>query len=113
MKMEGKEVFKVAVTKMAQAADKALELAGIKPNDLALIIPHQANLRIIDAIARRMDFPKEKVCITLNKDGNVSAATTIVALDEARKEGRIKAGDIVELVAFGGGFTWGAAVIRL
>jgi len=113
MKMEGKEVFKVAVTKMAQAADKALELAGIKPNDLALIIPHQANLRIIDAIARRMDFPKEKVCITLNKYGNVSAATTIVALDEARKEGRIKAGDIVELVAFGGGFTWGAAVIRL
>jgi 3-oxoacyl-[acyl-carrier-protein] synthase-3 len=113
MKMEGKEVFKVAVTKMALAAEKALELAGKKPNDLALIIPHQANLRIIEAIAKRMEFPQEKVCITLNKYGNVSAATTIVALDEARKEGRIKAGDLVELVAFGGGFTWGAAVIQL
>ncbi|HBU69374.1 MAG TPA: 3-oxoacyl-ACP synthase [Elusimicrobia bacterium] len=113
IKMAGKEVFKVAVTKMAEAAEKALEAAGKTPADLDLIIPHQANLRIIEAIAKRMDYPLEKVYVNLHKYGNVSAATTIVALDEARKEGRVKEGSLLELVAFGGGFTWGAAVIQL
>jgi 3-oxoacyl-[acyl-carrier-protein] synthase-3 len=113
MKMEGKEVFKVAVIKMAEAANKALEMAGKKQDELALLIPHQANRRIIDAIGKRMDLPMERVYINLHKYGNVSAATTIIALDEALKEGRAKKGDLVELVAFGGGFTWGAAVIQL
>jgi len=113
MKMEGKEVFKVAVTKMAEAAKKALEIANLTANDISLLIPHQANLRIVEAIAKRMEFPLDKVFINLQKYGNMSSATTIVGLDEARKEGRLKQDDLVELVAFGGGFTWGAAVLRV
>lgn len=113
MKMEGKEVFKIAVTKMTESAEKALELAGKKCEDIALLIPHQANLRIIEAIAKRLQFQREKVFVNLHKYGNISAATTIIALDEARREGLVKSGDLVELVAFGGGFTWGATVIQL
>jgi 3-oxoacyl-[acyl-carrier-protein] synthase-3 len=113
MKMEGKEVFKVAVTKMAEAAEKALEAAGKRQEELALLIPHQANRRIIEAIAKRMDIPLEKVFINLHKYGNVSAATIIIAFDEAMSENRIHPGDLVELVAFGGGFTWGAVVIEM
>lgn len=113
MKMEGKETFKVAVTKMADAARTALELAGKKCDDIKLIIPHQANKRIIDAIAKRMEVPAEKVFVNIHKYGNISAATTIVGLDEARRSGLVKKGDLVELVAFGGGFTWGATVIKL
>ncbi|MCB4790840.1 MAG: ketoacyl-ACP synthase III [Elusimicrobia bacterium] len=113
IKMEGKEVFKVAVTKMAESAEKALEMAGKTRNDLALVIPHQANRRIIEAIAKRLDFPLDKVFINLQKYGNVSAATTIIGLDEARKSGKVKTGDLIEMVAFGGGFTWGAAVLQL
>lgn len=113
MKMEGKEVFKVAVMKMIESADKALEMAGKKREDVELLIPHQANLRIIEAIGKRMEIPSEKVYVNLDRYGNMSSATTIVALDEARKNGRVKKGDIVTLVAFGGGFTWGAAVLEL
>lgn len=113
IKMGGKETFKVAVTKMSLAAEKAIELAGLKFNDLSLLIPHQANKRIIEAVAKKADFPMEKVYVNIHRYGNMSAATTIVALDEARKSGRVKAGDLVELVAFGGGFTWGAAVLKL
>ncbi|MFH1368186.1 MAG: beta-ketoacyl-ACP synthase III [Elusimicrobiota bacterium] len=113
IKMKGKEVFKIAVTKMSEAAEKAIEKANLKFSDLALLIPHQANMRIIEAIARKAEFPMDKVYINLHKYGNMSSATTIVALDEARKEGKVKQGDIVELVAFGGGFTWAAAVIKL
>jgi 3-oxoacyl-[acyl-carrier-protein] synthase-3 len=113
IKMQGKEVFKVAVTKMFEAAEKGLELAGLTPDKVALFIPHQANMRIIEAVAKKLNLPLERIGINLHKTGNVSAATTITALDEAIKTGRIKKGDIVELVAFGGGFTWGSAVIRL
>jgi 3-oxoacyl-[acyl-carrier-protein] synthase-3 len=113
IKMEGKEVFKVAVTKMLDAAHKALEAAGKNCDDLALLIPHQANLRIIEAIMKRMDIPQERVFINLHKYGNMSAATVIIGLDEARREGKAKKGDLVELVAFGGGFTWGATVLRI
>jgi len=113
IKMEGKEVFKVAVTKMREAADIALEMAGKKREDLALLIPHQANLRIIEAIGKRMELPEEKVFINVHKYGNMSSATTIIAFDEARKSGRAKAGDLVELIAFGGGFTWGAVLFKL
>lgn len=112
LKMEGREVFKIAVPKMADAAKKALEIAGKTIEDIALIIPHQANIRIIEAVAKRLDAGIDKVFINLHKYGNTSSATTIVALDEAIKEKRIKRGDLIELVAFGGGFTWGAAVIQ-
>jgi 3-oxoacyl-[acyl-carrier-protein] synthase-3 len=110
--MEGKEVFKLAVHKMIHAAEQALRLANKKDADLALFIPHQANLRIIEAIAQRVKVPRERIFVNLQKYGNMSAATTIVALDEARREGRVREGDLVELVAFGAGLTWGAAVIQ-
>ncbi|MCL2389364.1 MAG: ketoacyl-ACP synthase III [Elusimicrobia bacterium] len=113
IKMQGKEVFKVAVTKMFEAAEIGLERAGLKPDDVALFIPHQANMRIIEAVAKKLNMPLERIGINLQKTGNVSAATTITALDEAIKTGRLKTGDIVELIAFGGGFTWGSAVIKL
>lgn len=110
--MEGREVFKLAVHKMLSAVENALALAGKKESELALLIPHQANLRIIEAIAERVKLPREKIFVNLQKYGNMSAATTIVALDEARRGGRIGPGDLVELVAFGAGLTWGAAVIQ-
>jgi len=110
--MEGKEVFKLAVHKMLSAAQEALRLAGKKDSDLALLIPHQANLRIIEAIAQRIDIPRERVFVNVEKYGNMSAATTIVALDEARRQGRVRKGDLVELIAFGAGLTWGACVVQ-
>jgi len=113
IQMCGKEVFKSAVNKMLDASRKALEMCNKKCSDLALFIPHQANIRIIEAIAERLDLPRERVFINLDKYGNISAATTIIALDESRKSGMVKSGDLVELVAFGAGFTWGAAVLQL
>jgi len=113
IKMNGKEVFKAAVTKMVFSAEKALELANKKPEDIDLYIPHQANMRIIDAVAKKVGVTMDKVFVNIHKTGNTSSATTITALDEAIKTGRVKKGDLVELVAFGGGFTWGAAVIRI
>ena len=110
--MDGKEVFKLAVHKMISAAQIALKLANKKEKDLALLIPHQANLRIIQAIAERVDVPRERIFVNVDKYGNMSAATTIVALDEARRQGRVRKGDLVELIAFGAGLTWGAAVIQ-
>lgn len=110
--MEGREVFKHAVTRMIEAAQRALDMAGRKPEDLALLIPHQANLRIIDAVAKRMKLDNDKVFRNVHKYGNMSAATTIIALDEAQRAGRLKRGDLVELIAFGAGLTWGAAVLR-
>lgn len=112
IQMDGKEVYKHAITRMIATAKKALEKAGKKPKDLALLIPHQANLRIIESIAKRMDLPMEKVFLNIHKYGNMSAATTIVALDEARRRGQLTSGDVVELIAFGAGLTWGAAVIQ-
>lgn len=112
IQMDGKEVYKHAVTRMIATASRALAKVGKKPEDLALLIPHQANLRIIESIAKRMHLPMEKVFLNIHKYGNMSAATTIVALDEARRLGRLKHGDVVELIAFGAGLTWGAAVIQ-
>jgi 3-oxoacyl-[acyl-carrier-protein] synthase III len=110
--MEGKEVFKHAVTRMIEASLTALQKCGKTPDDLKLIIPHQANLRIIDAIAKRLKMNEDKVFRNVHKYGNMSAATTIVALDEAQRAGLVKRGDLVELIAFGAGLTWGAAVLR-
>lgn len=110
--MEGRETFKHAVTRMLEASQQALEMAGLTAADVSLVIPHQANARIIGAIAERLDLPPERVFMNLDKYGNTSAATIPVALDEANKAGRLKKGDVVLLVAFGGGFTWASSVVR-
>jgi 3-oxoacyl-[acyl-carrier-protein] synthase III len=109
--MEGRETFKHAVTRMCQASEQALTLAGLKATDIALVIPHQANLRIISAIADRLGLPESKTFVNLDKYGNTSAATIPVALDEASRQGRLQRGDVVLLVAFGGGFTWASSVL--
>jgi 3-oxoacyl-[acyl-carrier-protein] synthase-3 len=113
IKMHGREVFKIAVPKMAFAATRALELSGKKCEDVGLFIPHQANMRIIEAVAKKIGISMDRVFVNIYKTGNISAATTITALDEAIKVGKVKKNDIVELVVFGAGFTWGAAVIRI
>jgi 3-oxoacyl-[acyl-carrier-protein] synthase-3 len=110
--MEGRETFKHAVTRMLEASQQALEMAGLTAADVALVIPHQANARIISAIAERLNLPLERVFMNLDKYGNTSAATIPVALDEANKAGRLQKGDVVLLVAFGGGFTWASSVVR-
>lgn len=110
--MEGRETFKHAVTRMLEASQQALEIAGLTAEDVALVIPHQANARIIGAIAERLGLPDDRVFMNLDKYGNTSAATIPVALDEANKAGRLKKGDVVLLVAFGGGFTWASSVVR-
>ena len=110
--MNGKEVFKVAVRSMEEISRQALDEAGIRIDQVALVIPHQANRRIIVALAERLGVPMEKVIVNVDKYGNTSAASVPVALDEARRGGRIKAGDIVLLNAFGAGFAWGAAVVK-
>lgn len=110
--MEGRETFKHAVTRMLEASQQALEIAGLTAADVSLVIPHQANARIITAIAERLSLPPDRVFMNLDKYGNTSAATIPVALDEANKAGRLKKGDVVLLVAFGGGFTWASSVVR-
>lgn len=112
IKMQGNEVFKYAVRAMYEMARDTLAKAGLDISDVDLLIPHQANLRIIRATAKRLGIPMEKVFVNVNRYGNTSAASVPLALNEARKEARIKDGDLVELVTFGAGFTWGAAVIR-
>ncbi len=113
IKMAGREVFKYAVMAMGEAAEKIIDIAGIESKDIDLLIPHQANSRIIDATARRIKIPSERVYINIEKYGNTSAASIPIALSEALQEGRLKEGDIAILVAFGAGFTWGSAAIRL
>jgi 3-oxoacyl-[acyl-carrier-protein] synthase-3 len=110
--MEGSEVFKSAVRAMVLSAEKALELAGITPDQVDLFIPHQANIRIIEATARRFDIPEDRVYVNIQEYGNTSAASIPIAMDEARDQGRIKEGSLVMMVAFGAGFTWGSLVVR-
>jgi 3-oxoacyl-[acyl-carrier-protein] synthase-3 len=112
IKMQGREVFKHAVVNMTQAALDICEAAGLHPDDIACYIPHQANVRILRAIQERLKQPEEKFFVNLHKYGNTSAASVIVALDEAVKSGRIKTGDRVMLAAFGAGFTWGACILK-
>ena len=111
--MSGNDVFKHAVRAMESVALEALEAAGRKPEDLSLLVPHQANYRIIDATARRLGLPMEKVFVNLDRYGNTSAASIPIALDEAWRAGRISPGDVIVLVAFGAGLTWANAVIRV
>ena len=110
--MNGKEVFKIAVRSMEEISRQALAEAGVSIEQVSLVVPHQANKRIIIALAERLGVPMDKVMVNLEKYGNTSAASIPVALDEAKRQGRIKAGDIVLLNAFGSGFAWGAAVIK-
>jgi 3-oxoacyl-[acyl-carrier-protein] synthase-3 len=110
--MTGKEVYKQAVTAMVTASRKALTDAGLTADDIACVIPHQANLRIIEAIADRLKIPLDRFYVNLDKYGNTSAAAVAIALDEANRSGRIKAGDYVLMVVFGGGLTWASTVIE-
>ncbi len=110
--MEGNEVFKHAVRAMEEAAQAALDANGITSSDLTLFIPHQANRRIIDAIAKRLDLDSGRVFVNLHRYGNTSSASIPIALDEANRQGRLKSGDLLLLDAFGGGFTYGSALIR-
>lgn len=111
--MKGNEVFKHAVLRMQEAAINAIELANLTSDDIDLYIPHQANVRIIDATIKRAGIPSEKTYVNIDKIANVSAATIPLALDQARKEGRLKRGDNLLMSAFGAGFTWAGAVVRL
>ncbi|HEX2226959.1 MAG TPA: beta-ketoacyl-ACP synthase III [Candidatus Binatia bacterium] len=110
--MNGKEVFKIAVRSMEEISRQALEEAGVTVDQISLVIPHQANKRIIVALAERLGVPMDKVVVNVDRYGNTSAASIPVALDEARRAGRIRPGDIVLLNAFGAGFAWGAAVAK-
>ena len=112
MKMAGREVFKAAVLAMAEACDEALTRAGVTADQIDLLIPHQANLRIIDATAKHAGIPMSKVMVNLDRYGNTSSASIPLALDQAVAEGRVGPGSLVLLVAFGAGFTWGSAVVR-
>ena len=110
--MAGNEVFKVAVTKLGSAVDEALAANGLDRSALDWLVPHQANIRIIQATARRLDIPMERVIVTVQDHGNTSAASVPLALDVAARDGRIKRGELLLLEAFGGGFTWGSALVR-
>jgi 3-oxoacyl-[acyl-carrier-protein] synthase-3 len=113
LKMAGNEVFKVAVRAMYESAVKTLKKAQVKPEQISLLVPHQANIRIIEATAKRLHVPMDKVQVNLDRYGNTSAASIPLALDEAVKQGKVGEGDLVLLVAFGAGFTWGGVLIKL
>ena len=112
LRMAGQEVFKVAVRTMSDCCKRLLEKCNVSADEIKCVIPHQANLRIIDAVARQVGIPLEKFCVNLQNYGNTSSATIPNCMKEAYDAGRFKAGDLVLLTAFGGGFTWGATLIR-
>jgi 3-oxoacyl-[acyl-carrier-protein] synthase-3 len=112
LKMNGNEVFRFAVRMMGDAAVEAIEKAGLSFSQIDMLIPHQANLRIIDAAARRLDLPREKVWVNIDRYGNTSAASIPIALFEAEQAGKLSEGDNVVFVAFGGGLTWAAGVVK-
>ena len=112
LRMEGREVFRFAVGQVVDVIRDAFKATGTTPEDLDWFVPHQANRRIIEASADKLGIAREKVVITVDRHGNTSAASIPLALDAARKDGRIKQGDLVMLEAIGGGFTWGSALVR-
>jgi len=112
VKMKGNEVFKVAVRMFEESARKILARNGFTPGDIDVFVPHQANLRIIEAAVKRLKLPMERVVVNVDRYGNTGAASVYVALEEAATTKRVKPGDLVLLAAFGGGFTWGAALVR-
>jgi 3-oxoacyl-[acyl-carrier-protein] synthase-3 len=111
--MDGREVFKIAVAKLGLAVEEALAANGLDKHSIDWLVPHQANIRIIQATARKLDLPMERVICTIAEQGNTSAASVPLALDVGVRDGRIKPGQLLLLEAFGGGFTWGSALIRL
>jgi 3-oxoacyl-[acyl-carrier-protein] synthase-3 len=110
--MQGNEVFKIAVRSLSEVALEALEANGLNASDVDLFIPHQANRRILEATAKRLALNENQVYMNVERYGNTSGASIPIALDEANRAGRLKEGDIVLLDAFGGGFTWGSALLR-
>jgi len=106
-------VFQLGVEKMSDAAFEALRVNGLTADDIDILVPHQANLRMLEAIVARTGFPREKVFVNVEEYGNIASASLPIALDEARKAGRVKDGSLVLLVAFGSGFVWGSALIRM
>jgi 3-oxoacyl-[acyl-carrier-protein] synthase-3 len=112
IQMQGKEVFKYAVEALASVVDEALAATGYTPEDITLLVPHQANLRIIEGTAKKLGMSMDRVVITLDKHGNTSAASIPLALHDAVSSGRVKRGDLLLLEAMGGGFTWGSLLVR-
>ena len=112
VRMRGNELFKVAVKCLGSVVIETLEANNLEKSDIDWLVPHQANIRIIEATAKRLKMPMDKVILTLQEHGNTSAASVPMALDVAVRDGRIKRGDLILLEAFGGGITWGAALIR-
>ncbi|KAB7627619.1 beta-ketoacyl-ACP synthase III [Alkalilimnicola sp. S0819] len=112
IEMRGNEVFKVAVRTLGRIVDETLDANGLKKSDVNWLVPHQANVRIIAATAKKLDMPMERVVVTVGEHGNTSAASIPLALDAAVRDGRIQRGELLLLEAFGGGFTWGSALIR-
>lgn len=112
IKMDGSKVFKFAVKAMGEAAEKALQKCGLNKEDVDYLIPHQANIRIIESAVKRLKISDDKVYVNIDKYGNMSAASVAVALDEASRKGLLKDDDIIVLVGFGGGLTWGSAVLK-
>jgi 3-oxoacyl-[acyl-carrier-protein] synthase III len=110
--MVGSEVFKIAVTKLGQVVDETLAANGLDRGSLDWLVPHQANIRIVQATARKLEIPMERVIVTVQDHGNTSAASVPLALDVAVRDGRIRRGELLLLEAFGGGFTWGSALVR-
>ena len=113
LRMEGKEVFRHAVQRMSEVVETALETNGLKIDDVDWLIPHQANKRIMDSIAKKLSFPVEKIVVTVDTQANTSAATIPLALAQAASDGRLKKGNLIALSALGGGFSWGSALFRL
>lgn len=113
LRMKGREVFRHAVVNLAQVLGEVLDVAGVSVDDVNWVVPHQANARILDATAKKLGIPPEKIVITVDQHANTSAASVPLALDLARRDGRIKSGDLVMLEAMGGGFTWGACLLRI
>ena len=112
LRMKGREVFRHAVVNLAAVLREVLDEAGLTPADVDWVVPHQANARILDATAKKLGLPPEKVIVTVDQHANTSAASVPLALDVAVRDGRIKRGDLLVLEAMGGGFTWGAAALR-
>jgi len=112
LRMRGREVFRHAVVNLAAVMTETLAVAGLSADDVDWVVPHQANARILDATARKLDLAPEKVVVTVDQHANTSAASVPLALDTAVRDGRVKPGDLIVLEAMGGGFTWGAAVVR-
>ena len=113
VRMKGPEVFRHAVVNLAQVLREVLADQGLTCADIDWVVPHQANQRILDATARKLGLPPEKVIVTVDRHANTSAASVPLALDTAVRDGRIKPGDLVMLEAMGGGFTWGASLLRV